>query len=165
MSAAWWTPAYIALGSNLDSPQLQIKRALQALTTLPDTHLVLQSALYQSQPLGPQDQPPFINAVVGVLTQLTALQLLSELQRTEQQLGRVPPPVRWGPRSIDLDILLHDDSRSDTAQLQLPHPGIATRNFVVVPLAEIAPTLTIPGEGTVLLLAQRLGNNGLVRLS
>ena len=155
-AAMRWVPAYVALGSNLDEPQRQVERALAALAQLPDTRLVARSGLYRSRPLGPIAQPDFVNAVAGLLTHLDARALLRELKALETVLGRATPIVRWGPRLIDLDLLLHGTTRLDEPEIAVPHPGLATRAFVLVPLAEIAPALVVPGLGRVSALAQRL---------
>lgn len=164
MNLAMWTPAYVALGSNLSQPEEQVSRAFTELAGIHDSRLVLRSSLYRSAPLGPQDQPEFVNAVAGMLTQLSAFDLLTELQAIEQRMGRAPSLLRWGPRLIDLDLLIFGEMRSDSDALQLPHPGIIERRFVLWPLAEIAPELSIAGKGTARILAQRLGVDGLVRL-
>jgi 2-amino-4-hydroxy-6-hydroxymethyldihydropteridine diphosphokinase len=156
-----WVPAYVALGSNLDGPERQIEIALTRLAGIPRTRHVLSSALYSSRPMGPQNQPAFVNAAAGMLTQLSARELLAEFQRIEQAMGRVAPPVRWGPRRIDLDLLIYDELRMQDPGLTLPHPGIHERNFVLYPLADIAPALLIPGRGTVAELARQLGPAGL----
>ena len=142
-------PAYVALGSNLDDPRAQVERAFNALAELPGTRLVLRSSLYASRPLGPVEQPDFVNAVAGLLTALDPVALLAALKDLEARLGRARPVVRWGPRRIDLDLLVHGTERSDTDALKLPHPGLAERAFVLVPLAEIAPDLVVPGLGRV----------------
>jgi 2-amino-4-hydroxy-6-hydroxymethyldihydropteridine diphosphokinase len=111
--------------------------------------------------MGPQDQPEFVNAAAGLLTRLTATELLRELKAIETSMGRVPPPVRWGPRVIDLDLLLHGQQVSREPQLALPHPGIHERNFVLYPLADIAPTLLVPGHASVAELARQRGGDGL----
>src|SRR5262245_3647430 len=160
-----WVPAYVALGSNLDGPERQIEIALTRIAGMPRTQCVLGSAFYSSRPMGPQDQPAFVNAAAGMLTQLSARELLTELQGIEQAMGRVPPPVRWGPRRIDLDLLLYDDLRVQDPDLTLPHPGIHERNFVLYPLADIAPALLIPGHGSVGELARQLGPAGLEPLA
>lgn len=159
-----WVPAYIALGSNLDQPQRQVERAFDALASLPATRLELRSACYRSRPFGPVEQPDFINAVAGLLTQLDAYALLRELKSLETRLGRAAPVVRWGPRLIDLDLLVHGRSRSSDETLALPHPGIAERGFVLVPLAELCPTLDVPGVGKVSALLQGLGPVTLERI-
>lgn len=164
MQQAQWTPAYIALGSNLEQPAQQVQHAFVELAALSATRLILQSSLYQSAPMGPQDQPAFVNAVGGLLTQLSARELLSQLQDIERRMGRRIPVQRWGPRVIDLDILLYGATRSDTPDLQLPHPGMLLRNFVMVPLAEIAPQLVLPTGITAAMSARQLGSEGLQRM-
>lgn len=159
-----WTPVYIALGSNLNDPAAQIRQAIELIKQVRDTRVIAQSSLYKSAPLGPQDQPDFVNLVIGVLTKLDAMSLLAELQSIEKKMGRVPPAQRWGARVIDLDILLHGQSRSNLPQLQLPHPEMHKRNFVMIPLAEIAPSLVIPVHGTARKLADQLGLNGLQKI-
>ena len=138
--------AYIGLGSNLDDPIAQVKHAIAALAGLPQSKLLRQSRLYASPPLGPLDQPDFVNAVVELETSLSPLQLLAALQDIEQAQGRVRTR-HWGERIIDLDLLLYADLQIDSPTLQLPHPGIAARAFVLRPLAELVPGLTIPGQG------------------
>ncbi|MFN2309430.1 MAG: 2-amino-4-hydroxy-6-hydroxymethyldihydropteridine diphosphokinase [Gammaproteobacteria bacterium] len=138
--------AFIGLGSNLDDPRTQIERALQALSDLPETTCTAHSAMYRSAPMGPQDQPAYINAVARLETGLSAEALLDALQAIEARHGRVRG-LRWGPRTLDLDILLYGSVVSDSPRLQVPHPGLVERNFVLYPLAEIAPDLVIPGLG------------------
>jgi 2-amino-4-hydroxy-6-hydroxymethyldihydropteridine diphosphokinase len=163
-AGARWIPAYVALGSNLDAPELQVARAFEALARLPQSRLVLRSALYRSAPLGPVEQPDFVNAVAGLLTRLDPVQVLEQLQECEQRLGRAAPVVRWGPRRIDLDLLMQGDVSHHGEQLTLPHPGIAARAFVLVPLADIAPELLVPGIGRVAELLRRVDTTGLERL-
>lgn len=158
-----WTPAYIGIGSNMANPPAQVAAAFAALAVLPDTRLVLRSSLYQSRPFGPEPQDDYVNAVAGLLTQLAAQQLLAELHNIETAHGR-QRRVRWGPRTLDLDLLVHGQQRSADAQLILPHPGIAERNFVLYPLAEIASELCIPGVGRVAVLASRVSDQGIRRL-
>ena len=157
-------PAYVALGSNLEDPVQQVLRAFDALGDLPRTRLVLRSSLYRSAPLGPVAQPDFVNAVAGVLTQLEAQELLHELKALENRLGRATPAVRWGPRLIDLDLLAHGNSRIASESITVPHSGIAERAFVLVPWAEVCPSLEVPGVGRVGALARRLGAAGLQRI-
>jgi 2-amino-4-hydroxy-6-hydroxymethyldihydropteridine diphosphokinase len=159
-----WHPAYVGIGSNLDQPEHQVRRALAALPQLPQTRLILQSSLYGSKPLGPATQPDFVNAVAAVLTQLEAGAFFGALRALEAALGREPPRVRWGPRRIDLDLLLFDAERLDSAELTLPHPGIVQRNFVLYPLLEVAPELKVPGRGRVAELAARVESAGIWRL-
>jgi 2-amino-4-hydroxy-6-hydroxymethyldihydropteridine diphosphokinase len=159
-----WYPAYVGLGSNLDEPAMQVRRALTALAGLPQTRLVRCSHLYGSSPLGPVAQPDFVNAAAGLLTQLEPSALFGELRALERELGRLPPRERWGPRRIDLDLLLYSQLRQDGPELQLPHPGIVDRNFVLYPLAEVAPELPVPGLGRVAELAARVSSKGIWRL-
>lgn len=140
--------AFVALGSNLDDPRQQLREAFRALDAISGTRLVARSAVYRSKPLGPADQPDYLNAVVELETRLEAEELLDQLQRIEQQQGR-QRARRWGPRTLDLDLLAFGDQRVDTARLQVPHPEIPNRAFVLVPLADIARDLELPGLGKV----------------
>jgi 2-amino-4-hydroxy-6-hydroxymethyldihydropteridine diphosphokinase len=162
---AWWFPAYVALGSNLNQPLVQIERAFTALAQLPRCRLIARSRLYKTQPLGPQDQPEFINAAAGLLTLLSPRELLVELKRVERELGRTQPIVRWGPRVIDLDLLVHADAQLAEADLTVPHPGLPDRNFVLYPLRDLAPELLVPGHGRVSQLAARVGGTGVAPLT
>lgn len=139
--------AYIGLGSNLDDPAAQIRRALRALADLPLTHLHAHSGSYRSAPLGGLDQPEYINAVAALDTRLTAPALLEHLFAIERAHGRVRSAARWQSRTLDLDLLLYGAERIDTAQLTVPHPALGERAFVLYPLQEIAPALEIPGLG------------------
>jgi 2-amino-4-hydroxy-6-hydroxymethyldihydropteridine diphosphokinase len=159
-----WRPAYVGLGSNLEEPAQQVRRALAALPALPHTRLVLNSSLYRSTPLGPQSQPDFVNAVAALLTQLEAKPFFHALRALEAGLGREPPRVRWGPRRIDLDLLVFAGQRIDSPELTLPHPGIVQRNFVLYPLFEVAPGLNVPGCGRVAELAASADPTGIWRL-
>jgi 2-amino-4-hydroxy-6-hydroxymethyldihydropteridine diphosphokinase len=162
---AHWIPAYVALGSNLDDPVRQVGLAFAALGRLADTQLVLRSPLYRSRPLGPVEQPDFVNAVAGLLTRLEAGDLLLALKQLETRLGRATPVVRWGPRRIDLDLLVHGSSRVATDELCVPHPGIAERAFVLAPLADIAPDLVVPQVGRVRQLLGAVDATTLERLA
>jgi 2-amino-4-hydroxy-6-hydroxymethyldihydropteridine diphosphokinase len=157
---AAWQPAYIGLGSNLMDPLAQVRRALQSLTQLPRTLLVASSRFYGSRALGPVTQPDFVNAVAGVITQLTAPQLLQELHRLERQAGRPAVHEHWGPRVIDLDVLVFGREQRSGTDLVLPHPGVVARNFVLYPLADIAPDLEVPGSGRVRELKARVSADG-----
>jgi 2-amino-4-hydroxy-6-hydroxymethyldihydropteridine diphosphokinase len=159
-----WIPAYVALGSNLDDPRLQVERAFEALERLPRSRLLLRSPCYRSRPMGPVAQPDFINAAAGLLTQLDAPTLLDELKTLETHLGRAAPVVRWGPRRIDLDLLVHGATRLQEPAIQVPHPGIAERAFVLVPLCDLSPSLVVPGVGRVSGLLRRLDASGLERI-
>ncbi len=162
---ALWFPAYVALGSNLDQPLVQIERAFTALSQLANVRLIARSGLYKTQPLGPQDQPEFINAAAGLLTTLAPRDLLVELKRLERELGRAQPIVRWGPRVIDLDLLVYADTQISETDLTVPHSGLPERNFVLYPLCDLAPELLVPGHGRVKQLAARVGGAGLVPLT
>jgi 2-amino-4-hydroxy-6-hydroxymethyldihydropteridine diphosphokinase len=163
-TAAVWQPAYIGLGSNLQGPGAQVLRAYAALERLPTTRVVNRSPLYRSTPFGPVSQPDFVNAVAGVLTQLDSRTLLDELLALERAFGRPAERERWGPRIIDLDLLIHGRERRQEPGLTLPHPGIVERNFVLYPLADLAPDLDIPGLGRVAEFKGRLAPQGLERL-
>lgn len=160
-----WRPAYVALGSNLATPLSQVTKAAAALASLEGTRCVLRSSPWRSRPMGPQDQPEFVNAVAGLLTRLPARELLGALQSIERNMGKAEPRQRWGPRVIDLDLLALGGDVVDEPGLRLPHPGLPQRNFVLYPLAEIAPDLWIPGAGRVRTLARRVPDDGLARLA
>ena len=148
--AGHWFPAYVGLGSNLNGPARQLASAFDLLAEIPETRLLRRSSLYRSAPFGGIEQPDFINAAAALLTRLPAGDLLRELQRIEQQRGRERGEVRWGPRVLDLDLLVYSDQRINDPELIVPHPGIAERNFVLLPLQEIAPGLSVPGLGLVI---------------
>jgi 2-amino-4-hydroxy-6-hydroxymethyldihydropteridine diphosphokinase len=155
-----WRPAYVGIGSNLQSPRDRVLEAIERMSTLEATRVVLRSQLYLTRPMGPKDQPDFVNAAVGLLTQLTARELLTELLGIERSMGR-DRQERWGPRVIDLDLLWMVDSAIDEPGLTVPHPGVSTRNFVLYPLADIAPTIKIPRVGLVLDLKRDAGGDGI----
>jgi 2-amino-4-hydroxy-6-hydroxymethyldihydropteridine diphosphokinase len=159
-----WQPAYIGVGSNLEDPRAQVLAAIARLAQLPRTRLVLASKLYRSRPFGPVAQPDFINAVAGVLTQLEPKALMDELHAVESAMGRPERHDHWGPRIIDLDLLAFGSERREEPHLTLPHPGIVGRNFVLYPLAEIAPDLELPGLGRVADLAAAVTAEGITRL-
>lgn len=155
--------AYVGLGSNLDDPVAQIRRAFAELDAIPDTCCVSRSPLYRSAPLGPRDQPDFINAVAGLDTRLDADRLLTELQAIEQAHDRVRTR-RWGPRTLDLDLLLYGDLRRLDPRLSLPHPRLHERAFVLYPLYNIDPALHIPGLGPLENLLQHCPSQTIERL-
>jgi 2-amino-4-hydroxy-6-hydroxymethyldihydropteridine diphosphokinase len=159
-----WQPAYVGVGSNLEDPRAQVLAATTRLGKLPRTRLVLASRLYRSRPFGPVMQPDFVNAAAGILTQLEPSVLLKELHAIESAMGRPERHERWGPRVIDLDLLAFGSERRKDAELTLPHPGIVERNFVLYPLAEIAPDLELPGLGRVADLAAAVTSEGITRL-
>jgi 2-amino-4-hydroxy-6-hydroxymethyldihydropteridine diphosphokinase len=154
MPARGWVPAYVGIGSNLADPDQQVAAALEALAGLPDTLRVSHSTTLRNAALGPQPQPEFVNAVAALLTRLAPVELLDQLLAVERRQGRDRSTgVRWGPRRIDLDLLVYGDAVIETERLRVPHPGIRSRNFVLFPLLEIAPALRIPGLGPVWRLA------------
>ncbi len=160
-----WTPAYVALGSNLDDPPAQVRAAARAVAAMAGVAALQTSPLYVSEPLGGLAQPDYVNAVVGFLTTLSARQLLEHLQGLEAQMGRIRGPLHWAPRRIDLDLLVYGEQRLERPRLTLPHPGIVSRNFVLYPLSDIAPTLEVPGLGPVSRLRAAVGDKGLRRLT
>ncbi len=157
--------AYVGLGSNLNDPVVHVRAGMDALAGLPDTRLHRRSSFFRSAPHGVTGQADFVNAVCQLLTDLDPLELLRRLLAIEVQHGRVRGHEKWGPRTLDLDLLLYDDLAWATPTLVVPHPRLHERAFVLYPLAEIDPALTVPGRGRVLeLLAdcvdqrvQRLG--------
>jgi 2-amino-4-hydroxy-6-hydroxymethyldihydropteridine diphosphokinase len=151
-----WQPAYIGVGSNVDDPDAQVRLAIAKLHLLAATRVVRVSPLYGSRPFGPIPQPDFVNAVVAVLTQLPPRALLAALQALEISIGRPAHHEKWGPRVIDLDLLVYGRERSAAPHLCLPHAGISERNFVLLPLTDIAPDLDVPGLGRVSELAARV---------
>ena len=155
-----WRPAYVAIGSNIGSPRERVLEAMQRLSALSTADTLLRSHLYLSRPMGPQDQPDFVNAAAGLLTQSTPQELLAQLLDIERNMGRIQRE-RWGPRVIDLDLVWMVDAMVDEPGLKVPHPGVSTRNFVLYPLADIAPTMKIPGMGTVLDLKRSVGGDGI----
>jgi 2-amino-4-hydroxy-6-hydroxymethyldihydropteridine diphosphokinase len=158
-----WVPAYIGVGSNLGDSQARVQAAFDALGALPRTQLVARSRLYRTRPFGPVQQGDFINAVAGLLTQLSAQQLLEGIRAIEAAAGRIREE-RWGPRTLDLDLLVFGAERIATADLTVPHPGIAERGFVLAPLADVAPTLEVPGAGRVEVLLRGLGDDGIAEI-
>ena len=157
------TRAFIALGSNLGDPRQQVLDAMDALQRLPDSRVLQRSRLYRTPPWGVLDQPDFINAVVAIDTGLSPHALLDALHAIEQQAGRVRLE-RNGPRTLDLDLLYMDGVRINDAQLTVPHPRIAERAFVLLPLADVAPELQLP-DGTVAELLARIDIHGCVALA
>ncbi len=153
--------AYIGLGSNLQQPELQIAKARQAIVNLLGVVELAFSRLVQTPPMGPQDQPHYLNAVMAVNTTLQPLVLFNHLQEIENAQGSVRRTQRWVARTLDLDLLLYGDQMISTPALTLPHVGIADRAFVLYPLHEIAPDLTIPGLGAVAELIAHCPSEGL----
>jgi 2-amino-4-hydroxy-6-hydroxymethyldihydropteridine diphosphokinase len=157
--------AYIGIGSNLNDPAARVQAAFGELQRLPDTWLAARSSLYGSKPMGPAGQPDYVNAVAGVDTRLPAVDLLQALAEIEDRGGRARGAEKWGPRTLDLDLLLYGDQCIATPELTVPHPGMHERDFVLVPLAEIAGDLDIPGHGPLSTLAGRCEKHDLVRLA
>jgi 2-amino-4-hydroxy-6-hydroxymethyldihydropteridine diphosphokinase len=155
-----WRPAYVAIGSNLSNPRDRVLEALERMAALDATRSIIRSRLYLTRPMGPQEQPQFVNAAAGLLTQLTARDLLTALLGIEHSMGRTRRE-RWGPRVIDLDLVWMLDSAVDEPGLTVPHPGVSRRNFVLYPLADIAPTISIPGHGVVQDLKGAVGGDGI----
>ena len=156
--------AFVAIGSNLDGPLRQVEAAFADLARIEQTSLEARSALYRSAPMGPPDQPHYVNAVAALSTRLTPASLLNALQSIEAARGRCRDGPKWGPRNLDLDLLLHGDTVISTPLLTLPHPGLTARNFVVYPLADVAPDLVLPDGQRLTEVLARLGDEGLQRL-
>ena len=156
--------AYIGLGSNLSEPLQQLERACVALNKISHSRVTKCSSFYTSKPMGPADQPDYINAVLELDTSLTAQDLLLALQAIEQLQGRDRSGDRWGARTLDLDLLLYGSDVIKTDNLQVPHAGLTERDFVLVPLAEIAPDVVIPGQAPMKQLLENCPDYGLTRL-
>lgn len=156
--------AYIGLGSNLATPLLQLRSALDALSALTQSSVVAHSSFYISDPLGPADQPRYVNAVAALDTGLSPLALLDALQTIELEQGRTRKAERWGPRTLDLDILLFGNLHIDEPRLTVPHYHMHARAFVLYPLAEIAPDLRLPGGRPISELLEACPYVGLERL-
>lgn len=155
--------AYVALGSNLDDPRAQVERGFAALATLPRTRLKARSQLYRTPPWGVLDQPDFINAAAWLATELPAQELLQALLAQETRAGRVRG-IRNGPRVLDLDLLVYGTAVTAEPGLVLPHPRLHERAFVLLPLADVAPGLVVPGRGRVADLLAKVDASGCVRL-
>jgi len=156
--------AFIGLGSNLATPSQQINGARSAIAATAGIQELAFSSLYQSAPMGPKDQPDYVNAVMAIATELTPTELLHCLQGIENEHGRVRTAERWGPRTLDLDLLLYGDQQIHLPDLIVPHIGIADREFVLYPLYEIAPDLNVPGKGRLSDLVANCPLRGLQRL-
>jgi len=158
-----WYPAYIGLGSNLDEPSEQIRRALATLDELQSIKLVAVSSLYQTEPYGGVEQDDFVNAAAALVTNLNPEDLLKKLLEIETQQGRVRTQ-HWGPRRIDLDLLAYSNEKRNSKFLHLPHPEVHKRDFVLLPLAEIAPELMIVDLGRVKYLLADVEKNRITQL-
>lgn len=150
------TLAYIALGSNLTNPLRQVQAALNALDAVPDSRRVATSSFYRTPPYGPQDQPDYLNAVIALETSLSAERLLEHTQRIELEQGRERKDERWGPRTLDLDIMLFGEQRIQTPHLTIPHYDMHNRAFMLVPLCEIAPDCHYPDGRSIAALLSAL---------
>ncbi|MGB0923306.1 MAG: 2-amino-4-hydroxy-6-hydroxymethyldihydropteridine diphosphokinase [Pseudoalteromonas shioyasakiensis] len=155
---------YLGLGANLNAPRKQIHAAVAALKALKDVEFVCVSHDYASKPMGPQDQPDYVNAVACVKTALKPEQLLDITQAIELEHGRVRKEERWGPRTLDIDILLFGNDVINTPRLTVPHYGLTEREFVVYPLLEIAPTLVLPNNQSLADITKTLPLNDLQQL-
>ena len=156
-------PAYIAIGSNLEEPEHQVRDAFEELAMLPQTRLARVSSLYRTAPVGFADQPDFVNAMAQIETALPPRALLEALLRIERRRGRVREFAN-APRTLDLDIALYDEVTVDDPGLTIPHPRMHERAFVMVPLAEIAPDVIIPGRGRAADIAAKLDVSGIDRI-
>ena len=153
-----WKSVYIGLGGNLSDPLKQIKLAIENIKKIPNSRYVVSSKLYNSSPMGPSDQPDFINAVVAIVSCLEPHSLLNELQKIERKQKRVRD-IKWGPRTIDLDLLVQGKEIIEDEVLNLPHPEIQNRIFVLLPLMDIAPDIKIPGLANIVDLLKKIENN------
>ena len=156
--------AYIGLGSNLSKPIEQIEKAIEKVGIIPQSRLLSVSSLYLSKPMGPQDQNDYINAVLALETALSAIELLNALQSIENNAGRVRKENRWGARILDLDIILFGNEIINTDRLTIPHYGMSEREFVLLPLAEIAPKLILPNGESIKELSQNIAINSMIKL-
>jgi len=157
------TRVYLAIGSNLASPLEQVNAALAALADIPESQLVAVSDFYRTPPLGPQDQPDYLNAAVALETTLAPEALLDHTQRIELQQGRERKAHRWGPRTLDLDIMLFGEQHIHTPRLTVPHYDMKNRAFMLLPLAQIAPDLRFPDGDKLSELLEKLDHSGISR--
>jgi len=148
--------AYIGIGSNLGERESTIRDALELLAADPELEVEAVSSILETDPVGVVDQPRFLNAAIRLATDLAPYPLLERLLAVEQQLGRVRTGERYGPRTIDLDLLLYGDEIVDEPGLRVPHPRLAERRFVLEPLAELDPGLVVPGLGSIQALLSEL---------
>jgi 2-amino-4-hydroxy-6-hydroxymethyldihydropteridine diphosphokinase len=155
---------YVGLGSNLEDPVAQVLEAVEELEMIPDSILVSRSSLYRGKPMGPADQPDYVNAVVAMDTLLSAENFLQELIRIEDLQGRARDGEKWGPRIIDLDLLMYGKQKINTPDLIVPHPGMHERDFVIIPLSELAGDVNVPGQGRLTALINKCENHSLRKL-
>lgn len=153
---------YVALGANLGDPLQQAENAIAAIEQIPQTSVIKISPFYRSKPLGPQDQPDYLNAVIKIITELSPLALLKALQTIELNLGRVRKANRWGPRTLDLDILLYDNQVIQSEELTIPHYDMYNREFVLYPLFDIAPDLILPNQVPLKILINKVPINNMM---
>jgi 2-amino-4-hydroxy-6-hydroxymethyldihydropteridine diphosphokinase len=158
-----WVPAYIGIGSNLGDSLSRVRGAFESLARLSGCRLVSRSRLYRTRPFGPVEQGDFINGVAGMLTTLSAAALLAGIRGIEAAAGRVRAE-KWGPRTLDLDLLVFGNQRISTPELDVPHPGIAERGFVLAPLADVAPMMYVPGLGRTEDLLRALPEDGIAEV-
>ena len=158
------TIVYIGLGSNLSEPIKQVQSAITEIEKIAQSRVVTVSSIYLSKPMGPQDQDDYINAVLALETPLSAIELLDALQAIENKAGRVRKENRWGARILDLDIILYSNDVIKSDRLVIPHYGMTEREFVLLPLAEIAPDLHLPNGNSVKFLSQNIANNDITKL-
>lgn len=157
--------SYIAIGSNQAKPVEQARQAIIALNNIKDTTVITCSSLYSSAPMGPQDQPDYVNAVAKVDTALSAIELLDALQQIEKNQGRERKAERWGPRTLDLDIILYANDEINNERLTVPHYGMQKREFVLYPLFEIAPTLVMPNGTSLIDMLKHCDKNDLTAIT
>ena len=150
------TTAYVGLGANLGPREITLLRAIGLLGSEPGVEVLEVSRLRETDPVGNVDQPEFLNGAVAVETSLSPRELLDALLRVERELGRVRDGTQWGPRTIDLDLLVYGDEVVDEPELRVPHPRLHERRFALEPLAELEPGLVVPGHGAVSELLARL---------
>lgn len=155
---------YIALGANLGQPQQTLRDAIAELSSLPQISNFCASSLYCSSPMGPVEQPDYINAVARAETQLAPLELLDLLQAVEHKFGR-QRNIHWGPRTLDLDILLYDQQQINQPRLTVPHPGLTERDFVLIPLAELEPNLVLPNGSDLSSLLNTMAHHDLQKIT
>ena len=153
--------AWLGLGANLQQPLAQLKEAIRRINQTAGIELLQTSSFYRTPPWGDEDQPDFINAVVQVETSLAPLELLRQMQSIENDMGRVRKDRHWGPRMIDIDVLMHGNQTMDSQALMLPHPRMHERAFVLLPLCELDPAIEIPGRGRAVEFLDELGHAGI----
>jgi 2-amino-4-hydroxy-6-hydroxymethyldihydropteridine diphosphokinase len=157
--------AWLGLGSNLHQPVAQVREALKQLNAVDGIEELRTSSFYRTPPWGDEQQDDFINAVMQIETSLDPVTLLAKLQSIENKMGRQRDDRRWGPRLIDIDLLLYGDEQYQSNELEVPHPRMHERAFILVPLSELDADLKIPGYGSIKVFLQELDCSGVSRLS